>query len=583
MNKTESDKLVHYYQSELSYLRNSGMEFAKEHPKIAEKLDISESVSSDPQVERMLESFAFMTGKLQKQIDDQFPEIAHALLSILYEPLTLPTPSITMIHFDADMKLSAKSPGVLVQRGSQIYAKSEGNDSVTCTFKTCHDVQIWPLEIAAASVETRDNLSVHNLKFAFYLKLDFKWHGANDSPTPQKMRVYISGNNKLQNEVFSSLFMCNDSTFIVSDKQNIQNIGIQGIGITENESLFPYGNAIFKGFRLLQEYYAFPDKFLGFDIVLPEKFQICDTFTVLMPLKEYISLPKGNNTFLLHAVPAINLFDKITDSLRLTHQDLCYRLVADSYRNTSTEIMTIKKMMCVDQTSNEECKVDPFFSFSHKHLSKAPDLTWYAKRKKASVAGDDIYIYFADKNFSPSYPANKMFYAHALCSNRHMAELIPAFGLFSIERTLPVKQIYCLLRPTPQSNAICDGEAIWKLISMLSLNSLSFSDPTEFRKKLNEIVSVFAHKNTVNEVDNITNVAIRKTTKLHKSEAWKGFIRGTSIDITFDTSDSGMLFSYILSNMFSVYTSINTFTELTTINETGSKTWDMNTGLHNYL
>lgn len=156
-NKSGAEKIVQYYQAELAYLRTSGMEFAKRYPKIAEKLDVSDSASSDPHVERMIESFAYMTGKLQKQIDDQFPEIANTLLSILYPPLTMPVPSMTMMHFDADMRAAQQAPGTLVKRGTQVYAKSEDDNEIVCTFKTCHDVNIWPLEIVNVSVVTRDD------------------------------------------------------------------------------------------------------------------------------------------------------------------------------------------------------------------------------------------------------------------------------------------------------------------------------------------------------------------------------------------------------------------------------------------
>ena len=191
-NKSGAEKIVQYYQAELAYLRTSGMEFAKRYPKIAEKLDVSDSASSDPHVERMIESFAYMTGKLQKQIDDQLPEIANTLLSILYPPLTMPVPSMTMMHFDADMRAAQQAPGTLVKRGTQVYAKSEDDNEIVCTFKTCHDINIWPLEIVNVSVVTRDDIGLRfDVPTPFLLKIKMKWHDTGDNRRPEKIRFYI--------------------------------------------------------------------------------------------------------------------------------------------------------------------------------------------------------------------------------------------------------------------------------------------------------------------------------------------------------------------------------------------------------
>lgn len=577
--------LVQYYQSELAYLRKSGMEFSQKYPKIAEKLDISASVSADPHVERLIESFAFMAGKLQMQIDSQFPEIANTLLSLLYEPLTMPTPSIVMLHFDADMRLVKKAPGTCVKKGTPIYLNSDGEQAVTCTFQTCHDISIWPISLLSTEIISRDDTGVNNLALdsSFYLKLQFKWYGEpNASKSPSVIRLYMNGDHNFKGELFSSLFIENKNTIIIENKNAKTNTPIQEIGIPEHESLLPYNRAVFSGFRLIQEYFAFPDKFYGFDLSLPNDINLSNEFTILVPLTKYINFPQTSNVLLMNAVPAINIFAKTTDPLRLTYQDIGYTLVADSYRNNSTEILAIKKIIGIDQDSNKEHEVLPFFSAAHN--CTANTITWYTKRKKSCIVGDDIQIFFVDPNFDPIYPANKFFYAHTLCTNRHLAEQIPAFSICNAEIPLPVKRIYCLNRPTAQIPSINEGSSIWTLISMLSNTFLD-----DYNIKLKEILHTFSCRygnRMEKDIDSIVGVNTMKIAKLCNNNAWRGFMRGTAIDIEFDetVSSSYLTLAYILSNFFSVYTSINTFTQLTAITKNmGKKTWDIKTGLHNYL
>lgn len=575
-----SGSVVQYYQAELAYLRKSGMEFAQRYPKIAERLDISESMSSDPHVERLIESFAFMTGKLQRQIDSQFPEIANILLNLLYEPLTMPTPSIVMLHFDADMRLAKKAPGTYVQKGTPVYLNSEGDNPITCTFQTCHDISIWPLSLVSTEIIARDDTGITTLDSSFYLKLRFKWYGDYKDPKrPPKIRLYMNGDQNFKNELFASLFIEKKNSLIIDANGVSVNSPVECIGIPECESILPYNRAVFSGFRLLQEYFAFPDKFYGFDIDFPNKIDLSEEFMILVPLKKYVNIPKTSNVLIMNAVPAVNIFDKVTDPLRLTYQDISYTLVADSYRNSSTEILSIKKVIEADQNSNDEREVFPFFSSFHNASNNA--ITWYTRRKKSCIAGDDIQIFFVDPNFNPIYPANKVFYANALCTNRHLAEQIPAFSVCSVEHTLPVKTIYCLSRPTPQVPAVNDGNSIWTLVSMLSNTFLD-----DYNLKLKEILHIFSSRyvNCIkNEIESIISINVRKIAKLHSVHAWRGFMRGTAIDIEFAES-AGLMLSYVLSNFFSVYTAINTFTELTTITQNmGSKTWDIKTGLHNYL
>lgn len=589
MIKNDIDILSEYYQYELSHLRSAGNEFASRFPKIARRLDLSNSESSDPHVERLIESFAFLTGKLQKQIDDQFPETASTILEVLCKPLTLPTPSCVMVNFNVDIQRAIKSPGFLVPRDTMLYATSHSGER--CSFRTSHDIQLWPIKITNATIVQKEHIPSYYARSTFYLKIILKYSGDSSSKTPNKLRFYINANALLRGKIFSSIFT-NEESILLQKGNKFEFIPkISPIGLEDDETLLPYSCNIFKGFRILQEYFTFPEKFLGFDILIPSSLNVNDENILYIPMSYDISMPISTRNFSISAVPAINIFSKISEPLRLEHKQVEYCVIPDFRRYHSHEIYSIEKIIASD-SQNDIISVPEFFSCSHYINSSKETFFWKSKRKKSYIAnayGEDVYISFIDLNFNPKFPADKIFYAHTLCTNRHMAEQIPANGSLKIELSAPTKDIYCIDRPTNQKISIKKGEFLWKLISALSLNSISFNK--EGISKLKEVLEIFANisrSSMAEEVDAIMEVTCSTRTKRIDDQTWRGFIRGSSIEIAFDESISnfGIPLSMVISKFLSSYTSINTFTEVCVKNIAKNeilKKWDQNFGIKNYL
>ena len=201
-----------------------------------------------------------------------------------------------------------------------------------------------------------------------------------------------------------------------------------------------------------------------------------------------------------------------------------------------------------------------------------PTIFWKARRKKSymkDARGEDVYITFVDANFNPQFSADKIFYAYTLCTNRYMAEQIPVNGKLTIEMSAPAQEIYCIDRPTIQRPAINNGEILWRLISMLSLNSFSFD--TKSIETMRSILDIFAdisNSTLASEVDAIVSITSSLSTKRIDEQTWRGFIRGSSIEMTFDDSISnlGLPLSMIISKFLTSFTSINTFTEVSVKN-----------------
>ena len=182
---------------------------------------------------------------------------------------------------------------------------------------------------------------------------------------------------------------------------------------------------------------------------------------------------------------------------------------------------------------------------------------------------------------------DRVFYAYTLCTNRHAAEDIPVKGQLQAEISLPVKQIYCANRPTPQKNSMKNGAVLWKLISLISLNSLSFSNHGIV--KLKEILRLFSdmtNSSLIREIDSILEITSNIGAKRVARQSWYGFVNGTNIEINFDDNlyNKGLPLSMVISKFLSCYTTINTFTDVCVRSQNGIlRKWETQFGNKNYL
>ena len=214
MIKKDLEILSEYYQNELSYLRSAGSDFAIHYPKIAKRLDFAGYESSDPNIEYLIESVAFLTGKLQKQIDDQFPEIATTLLNMLYKPLLLPMPSCVMANFDIDMTRAPQNVGVILPKGSDLQATSDTGE--ICHFRTAHDVQFWPIELQSVEFISREELPAYYGRSLYYIKLNFM--SEIQDVRPEKLRIYFTAKNVfLRSKIYASIFESSENIIFQKD------------------------------------------------------------------------------------------------------------------------------------------------------------------------------------------------------------------------------------------------------------------------------------------------------------------------------------------------------------------------------
>jgi type VI secretion system protein ImpG len=349
---------------------------------------------------------------------------------------------------------------------------------------------------------------------------------------------------------------------------------IRPVGFGSDEAVLHYPRHAHPGYRLLQEYFAFPRKFLFMDVRGLDRGLSGSAFDLLLLLgrSPATDLMIDTDTFVLGCAPVANLFPKTSEPIRLDHTKSEYRLVPDAHREASTEIHTVLSVSASADGTDELKRLNAYYSFDHAAARDRTDVFWVARRVgtgRRRLPGTQMMLSFVDLSFDPRVPADQTVYAHTLCTNRRLAEQLPAGAKLSTEIGAPVSSIEAMHKPTPQLDPPLGGETRWRLVSHLSLNHLSLQNGDEGLTALREILLLYGNydsKSAQRQINGIREMHCRPVVERLGKEAWRGFARGTEVRLVFDPSAfpgaNPYLFASVLRHFFALYASLNSFTRL---------------------
>ena len=592
------DDLLDYYQRELTYLRKMGADFARSYPKVASRLEFGAHESPDPNVERLIESFAFLTGRIQRNLESEFPEVTAALLGLLYPQLVQPIPAMAIARLDVDPEQGQLTTGHVLPRHTQLSADSELG--IRCQFRTANAVTLWPITVEQARIESTDQF--HNLDtsdVAAVLRLRLKSHGVGfHELAVRSLRFYINADAILANTLYELIFSqvarvaylpggseeaSGRPAVFLADK------ALTPVGFDPEDAVLPYPRHGHPAYRILQEYFTFPQKFLFLDLTIPPVTQETDTLDVLLLLRY---MPKerlviSRDTFALSCVPVINLFPKMAEPIRLHQRMTEYHLVPDYQRESTTEIHSIDRVVGLAETGEQRQEYSPFFSFTHAQNQTGKTAFWTLRRQptgRKDLPGTHVYMGFVDLNFHPTQPADETLFVYTLCTNRTLAEQVPAGAELQLDVAAPLAKIALLHKPTAPRNPPLGGETAWRLISHLSLNYLSLSDGAESLRALREILRLYAPLRDAAADQQIQGIAdmrcrtiVRRQLGDRRRHDWAGFCRGIEVTLEFDerlyVGGSAFLFASVLNRFLGLYTTVNSFTQLRITSKQRSGVW----------
>jgi type VI secretion system protein ImpG len=584
------DELLPYYKKELTYLRRMGRAFAEKYPKLAGRLELGAQESADPHVERLIESFAFLTGRIQHRLDSQFPEITTALLGVLYPHLVDPIPPLTVAHFEVDPDQGKLSTGHLIDKHTKLFAQTP--EGLTCRFRTCYPVTLWPLELISAGFESKAQFDFldHIPEVAAVLRLRLVGRG-----TPlrelelKKLRFYLSGSHTLVDSLYELLFGHVYRVAVLPENAAapvyLPEPAIRPVGFAPSEEVISYPSHAQPAYRLLQEYFIFPAKFHFFDLDHLELSRCDRVLDILILLRQAPpdKLPVEQGSFCLGCTPVANLFPKTTEPIRLDQRTTEYRLVPDMRRERTMEIHSIESVSASSNPAEKSQELKPFYSFRHRWNGQDHRAFWHARRlpsDRSDLPGTEVRLSFVDLDFKPSLPPEQTVFAHTLCTNRDLATQLPAGALLQTEEKAPLHRIHCFGKPTPPAYPPLGGAGLWALISSLSLSYLSLSGGEHGLDALKEILRLYGagdRPSTRQQIEGIRAMTCRRTVRRMGNEAWRGFCQGTEITLVFDESlyvgSGAFLLGSVLHRFFALSASTNSFTQLIMRKEGEEEVW----------
>lgn len=625
--------LLKYYEQERNFLRRAGADFARRYEKVADRLLLEPDKCDDPHVERLIQAVAFMAGRIQLKLEDEFPELTESLLNVLYPHYLAPIPSMTVARFALDPQQGKLTSGYVVPRGTTLFTAPV--DNAPCRFRTCYPVTIWPIEVESARLEPRGAENTRGQYGEAVLRLTLRClnnttlsalaraeasraaQREHEAGPLESLRFYLRAEAELAHPLYEMIF--NNATGVElrgagaegsaerrgsSESRGQATLGaeaIRPVGFGADESLFPrtpHTARTFAGYRLLTEYFAFPKKFLFFDVAgvgaAARGAHFGGRFEILIHLHDVTPPPFAvdGRLFQMACTPVVNLFEKLAEPLDLTHRQHEYRVIADVNRQAGTEVYSVDEVTAYGSMGQDVRRFHPFYSYRHADNPDGEEVFWYATRRPVQTPSDDVerdddgkeldrkdlgtevYLSLVDLQHRRRTPPVGTLNVWVTCSNRDLPGKLPFVGRqsdFNVERPGPLGRAECLHKMTETVRPPLRRAAHWRLISHLSLNYLSIvaADDDGSPHALREILLLYSHLNstaTRKQIEGLSRIGSRRVTRRVGRRIDEGYVRGVETTIEFDEEHfvgSGLyLFASVLERFLGLYASVNSFTQL---------------------
>ncbi|GKT17600.1 type VI secretion system baseplate subunit TssF [Acidovorax sp. SUPP2522] len=598
-------RLVEYYNRELSYLRELGAEFAAAFPKVAGRLSLRELEVADPYVERLLEGFSFLTARIQMKMDAEFPRLSQRILEMVCPHYLAPTPSMVVVQMDPSASEGSLADGYTLPVGSVLRARKTAEEQTPCDFRTGHELTLWPIDLTQARLGGPPlDLPLSRLRLpeepAAHLRIDLSTRGALRfcDLRMDRLEVHISAGDAvashLQELIHESLI-----GIVVHDAQDPSRVwahlpadALQAEGYEQSQALLPYSHRSFQGHRLLHEYFAFPARFRFFSIRgLQTALAKAETKAIAITLllrraQPALEAQVDRHKFLLHCVPAINLFERPADRIHVAPNVNEYHVVPDRTRPRDFEIYSVLGVTGHREGQLNDREFVPLFSSIHGIRSS--DQAYFAARReprlfsehaarfgpRTQYLGSEVFISLVDQREAPFSDDLKQLSVRTLCTNRDLPLLMggrSSEGDFTTVESVPVDRVRTVAGPTRPTSSVAENEITWRLISHLSLNYLAMTDLSEEEgaATLRDLLRLYldlGDKDLSGQVSSIKGVGISAITRRLPQHGQLVYGRGVGVSVGVDESSLAGVSPWplmaVLERFFARHVGVNSYTEL---------------------
>lgn len=637
-----NEKVIDYFMTELQSLRQRAALFSKDYPEVANELRLGSGRSDDPHVEMLLQSFAYMTARLRYNLDAELPEVPVNLLKHLYPHLETPIPSMAVLQVDPYPDTVDFTQGYRLKSGRSFKrkVKAQDNTEYDCYLRSASDTDLWPIKIKELSLlptnrfaeidrQYRDVRSVLHVKLSTVSGVKF-----NDLNL-HTLRFFVNSSNphcyqlfeRLQGNLISTICTKQESqpraaappegaSTSKDERVIFQDADLEWQGFSDHQAILPYTKRSHPAYRLLQEYFSFPEKFLFFDVSnmttegCGTELDLYFLFDVDLSNEHIVD----SDSLLVNCVPVVNLYNSITEPVRLDQREYEYLLVPSVKQYRACEIYTINKVISTD-VRGRSTEVMAFLPDRDIYQIEHEDIYWSSRRdfsERKRFSGTEMYLSFHDQNFSISLPASNSVYAEVTCTNRDLVQHMRVGSQLMLVGEGPANHAVLVTKPTRHQAPAIRGKQPWELVSHLTLNfsTLGRSRNQRYQHNNQEPISGEARgaaRNAGKPIDNENVLLIQNLLRMYcepdnlshqrlvdsiqdmeaelsaahiGEDAWRGFSQGTILSMTIDESlvdhTSAFLFGEIMQRFFALYTAVNSFVSLRLLSnqrDEALKTW----------
>lgn len=620
-------RLLDYYNRELQFVREMGAEFAQAYPRIAARLGVDGLECADPYVERLLEGFAFLTARVQMKLDARHPDFTQHLMEMVYPHFLNPTPSCAIVELMPDMKEGSLQGGHPIPRGTILRSPLQKGERTACEMRTAHDVTLWPVAVSEAKYLSGSGaLSSQGIavdgqaRTAIRLRLKVSGGLSFKALPLDSLTFHLKATPDIAHRVLEQVVADCVGVYVRSTRQGspvrfLPASSVRQAGLEDSEALLPVTRQSFQGYRLLQEYFAFPERFLFFSLNdLSSALRECEgdeieIYLAMSRTQSALENALDASHFRLYCTPVVNLFPRALDRVHVTPDETEHHLVPDRNRPMDFEIHSIQSLEGVAANGESIARILPLYSVGHGAGGDGTAYYTLQRRQRllstrqqqsgarSAYIGSECFVSLVDAAQRSLSGEIRQLDGIALCTNRDLPVQLTTGQSrtdFSVDGGGPLESVRCIAGPSYPRQSPAFGDTAWRLISHLSLNYLSLVEqsPEAGAGLLRDMLALYANPNDAaarRQVEGVRSISYAPVVRRIPIPGPISYGRGLEISVTLDDASfegaSLIALGSVLERFFARYVSLNSFTQMRLKSSArGSlKTWPVRVGCRQTL
>lgn len=576
-----------YFANEQAYLKELVNQIAIDKPHL---VDLLSNSLQDPDGARLMEGLAYLSGNLREQLDGQFSELTNSLVNMLWPAYTRPFPSMTIVEYQSDYQSLSRASKIpagqpFVARPLYVQGDNPNSDSLhQCHFSQCRDVWLIPAKIE----------QVHQQSAA--IEIVFKL----DKPCVlaeiglDKLRIHLHGAVYTTNQLFYLLSHRIKQATLVTEYHQLplDNFAALPVGFKKEDALLPYPKNSYDGYRILQEYFCFPEAFMFMDIKGLEDLPLAlktDSFKLVINFETEIpdAVVIRDDSIKVNCVPAANIFKIDSEAIDLTGKSDDYILSASYRTPLCYDIFSINQVQGLRYPQNASpyaVTYTAFESFHHQsHILKENNRGYYRLKinHDKEAIGYRHTLSFARDNETQLQKCEETVSVSLNCTNRNIASRLSTHSISLDKEFIPEGALSAsnLFKPTVPLYPLLGQTLYWSELTNLSLNYQSLLNLTSLKQilQLYDLPAVF-HRQTARQsqqcLDSLLDLQTERVEHFYRGLPVRGLKTTLTVrQSAFLSEGSLYLFCTVIAQFFALYTSVNMFHELEVINIDNKETY----------